>query len=188
MPAQTPIEWTEITWNPVTGCTKISAGCKHCYAERMAKRLKAMGSPRYFNGFQVTLHPDLLDYPRRLKSPRTIFVNSMSDLFHESVAAEFIFRVFETMNACPQHIFQVLTKRSARLKNIARALPWSENIWMGVSVEDEHAIHRMHDLITTPSPVHFLSCEPLIGPLHHLPISNIQWVIVGGNPVQTPVR
>src|SRR5437588_9747670 len=130
------IEWTEMTWNPVTGCTKISQGCKHCYAERMAKRLKAMQAPRYTNGFAPTLHDDLIDAPRRWRQPRTVFVNSMSDLFHEDVPLDFLRRVFTTMQDCRQHTFQVLTKRSERLLELARHLPWPPNVWMGVSVED----------------------------------------------------
>lgn len=177
---KTGIEWTEMTWNPVTGCIKVSQGCKHCYAERMAKRLVAMKSPRYVNGFQPTLHPDLIDLPRRWKKPRLVFVNSMSDLFQEDVPLDFIQAVFRTMVECPQHTFQVLTKRSERLLELADQLPWADNIWMGVSVEDERVIHRITDLSNTPAKVKFLSCEPLIGPLHDLPLRNMDWVIVGG--------
>ncbi len=137
MGTRSNIEWTELTWNPVTGCTKISQGCKNCYAERMAKRLHAMGSDRYRNKFAVTLHPDLVDAPRRWRMPRLVFVNSMSDLFHPEIPAEFIARVFSTMADCPQHTFQVLTKRSDRLAELARDLPWPRNVWMGVSVEDQ---------------------------------------------------
>ncbi|MDA8108973.1 MAG: phage Gp37/Gp68 family protein [Betaproteobacteria bacterium] len=180
MPTKSNIEWTEMTWNPVTGCTKISQGCKRCYAERMAKRLKAMGSPRYRNGFGVTLHPDLLDTPKRWRQPRTVFVNSMSDLFHEDVPATYIARVFETMRACPQHTFQVLTKRADRLEALAQKLPWPENVWMGVSVEDERVIGRVARLAHIQAAVRFLSLEPLIGPLDRLPLSGIDWVIVGG--------
>lgn len=131
------IEWTEMTWNPVTGCSKVSAGCKHCYAETMAKRLKAMGVYRYRNGFKVTLQPDLIDAPLRWRQPRIVFVNSMSDLFHEDVPLEYIQRVFETMDRCPQHTFQILTKRSERLRAVSSKLPWPANVWMGVSVEDQ---------------------------------------------------
>jgi protein gp37 len=186
----TTIEWTNLTWNPVTGCTKISQGCKHCYAERMAKRLAAMGSPRYVNGFQLTLQPDLVDLPRQWRQPRLIFVNSMSDLFHEGVPLEFIERVFETMQACPQHTFQVLTKRSARLRELSLALPWPANVWMGVSVEDEQVLHRVGDLRAVPAAIRFLSCEPLIGPLPNLDIRGIHWVIVGGEsgPGARPMR
>ncbi|MBS1914265.1 MAG: phage Gp37/Gp68 family protein [Bacteroidetes bacterium] len=180
MAGSSSIEWTEATWNPVTGCTKLSQGCKHCYAERMARRLKAMGSDRYRNEFAVTLHDDLIDAPRRWRQPRVIFVNSMSDLFHKDIPFEFIRMVFETMVACPQHTFQVLTKRSERLREIGGELPWAANIWMGVSVEDERVRSRIHDLQATPAHVRFLSCEPLIGPLPHLPLKGIHWVIVGG--------
>jgi protein gp37 len=180
MATRSSIEWTEMTWNPVTGCTKISQGCKNCYAERMAKRLKAMGSDRYRVGFRVTLHPDLLDVPRRWRHPRTVFVNSMSDLFHEGVPEEYIARVFETMRACPQHTFQVLTKRAARLRQLAARLPWSANVWMGVSVEDARVVERLSQLAAVPAAVRFLSLEPLIGPLDNLPLDGIDWVIVGG--------
>jgi len=180
MAERSTIEWTEATWNPVTGCSKVSAGCKHCYAERLAHRLQAMGSVRYRNGFAVTLHPDALDLPQRWRQPRMIFVNSMSDLFHEHVPLEFIQRVFATMRACPQHTFQVLTKRSARLRDLAPHLDWAPNIWMGVSVEDRRVIHRIHDLQAVPAHVRFLSCEPLLGPLDDLPLDGIHWVIVGG--------
>lgn len=180
MPKASTIEWTEFTWNPVTGCSKVSEGCRHCYAERMAKRLKAMGNARYANGFDVMLHDDLVDLPRRLRQPRVIFVNSMSDLFHEIIPTSFIQRVFATMEACPQHTFQVLTKRSGRLREIARFLPWPQNVWMGVSVEDARVLHRVGDLQSVPAAVRFLSCEPLIGPLDGLTLDDIKWVIVGG--------
>jgi protein gp37 len=180
MATESKIEWTEMTWNPVTGCTKISAGCKHCYAERMAKRLHAMGVDRYRHAFQVTLHDDLVTLPLKWRQPRLIFVNSMSDLFHEAVPLEFIQRVFSTMVQCPQHNFQVLTKRSGRLRDVAGQLPWAPNIWMGVSVEDYRVVHRIPDLRQVPAHVRFLSCEPLIGPLEGLPLDGIHWVIVGG--------
>lgn len=180
MPTKSNIEWTEMTWNPVTGCTKISQGCKHCYAERMAKRLTAMGSDRYRNGFKVTLHPDLLEVPMRWKKPRTVFVNSMSDLFHEDIPDDYIARVFDTMNRCPQHTFQVLTKRAERLPALARRLNWTPNIWMGVSVEDARVADRIGYLRQTPASVRFLSLEPLIGPLEGLDLEGISWVIVGG--------
>jgi protein gp37 len=180
MAANSRIEWTEMTWNPVTGCTKISAGCKHCYAERMAKRLHAMDNPRYRNGFKVALHADLIDAPLRWRAPRTVFVNSMSDLFHESVPLEFIARVFATIEACPRHTFQVLTKRSKRLRVVAPRLSWPSNLWMGVSVEDDRVLSRIADLAAVPAAVRFLSCEPLIGPLHGLDLNGIDWVIVGG--------
>ncbi len=180
MPKQTNIEWTNWTWNPVTGCTKVSQGCKNCYALRMAKRLKAMGSPRYANGFKVTLHPDLVELPKQWKRGRRIFVNSMSDLFHPNVPVEFIQAVFKTMNECPQHTFQVLTKRSKRLVDLGPELEWTRNIWMGVSVEDERVIQRIDDLRRTPALVRFLSCEPLIGPLDRMNLDGIHWVIAGG--------
>jgi len=178
--ANSSIEWTEMTWNPVTGCTKVSEGCRHCYAERMALRLRAMGNRRYADGFQLTLHEDLLDLPRRWRHPRIIFVNSMSDLFHDDVPESFIRRVFETMAACSQHTFQVLTKRSRRLRELAARLPWPSNVWMGVSVEDERVLTRIDDLRQVPASVRFLSCEPLLGPLADLCLDGIAWVIVGG--------
>lgn len=174
------IEWTESTWNPVTGCTKISAGCKHCYAERMALRLQAMGNRRYLRGFRVTLHEDVLDLPRTWKQPRRIFVNSMSDLFHPDVPLWFIRRVFKTMKQCPQHSFQVLTKRSDRVRELAAKLPWPNNVWMGVSVEDSRVFHRIDDLRHVPAAIRFLSCEPLIGSLAGIELGGIHWVIVGG--------
>ncbi len=174
------IEWTQATWNPVTGCSKVSAGCKNCYAERLAARLQAMGNARYRNGFKVTLHPDLIALPKRWREPRLIFVNSMSDLFHEQVPVEFIQRVFATMEACPQHTFQILTKRSTRLRRLAGELEWPGNVWMGVSVEDARVVHRVADVRAVPAAVRFLSCEPLIGPLDDLPLEGIDWVIVGG--------
>jgi protein gp37 len=180
MATTSEIEWTEMTWNPVTGCRKISQGCKHCYAERMAKRLLAMGSERYENGFEPTLHHNLIDLPRRWKKPRVIFVNSMSDLFQEEVPERFISGVFDTMVACPQHTFQILTKRSERLLELSASLPWPANVWMGVSVEDDRVVDRVRDLARVPAKVRFLSCEPLIGPLDRLPLKGIHWVIVGG--------
>lgn len=180
MADQSAIEWTDSTWNPVTGCTKISAGCKHCYAERMARRLQAMGNPRYQNGFRVTLHDDVLELPYTWRSPRLVFVNSMSDLFHPDVPLPFIRRVFGVMKDCPQHTFQVLTKRSERLREHAHLLPWPPNVWMGVSVEDAAAASRIADLVTVPAAVRFLSCEPLLGPLPQINLTGIQWLIVGG--------
>jgi protein gp37 len=174
------IEWTEMTWNPVTGCRKISQGCKHCYAERMAKRLHAMGLDRYQNGFEPTLHQDLISLPKRWRRPRVIFVNSMSDLFQDEVPDDFIRSVFDTMRDCPQHTFQILTKRSARLRDLGPSLKWPNNVWMGVSVENDLVIHRVRHLALVPAKVRFLSCEPLIGPLARLPLKNIHWVIVGG--------
>ncbi len=174
------IEWTEVTWNPVTGCHKLSQGCKHCYAERMAKRLKLMGSARYINEFEPTLHWDLVDQPRRWKRPRTVFVNSMSDLFQVDVPLNFIQAVFDTMQATPQHTYQILTKRSDRLLELAPQLPWPSNVWMGVSVEDDRVIERVDHLRQVGAAVRFLSCEPLIGPLEKLSLDGIHWVIVGG--------
>ncbi len=180
MATRSKIEWTHTTWNPVSGCTKISAGCKNCYAERMAMRLKAMGVERYRRGFDVSIHHDLLDQPLMWRQPRLVFVNSMSDLFHESVPNEFIVRIFETMERCPQHTFQILTKRSKRLLELADSLPWPNNVWMGVTVEDDIAVHRICHLAEVPAAVRFLSCEPLLGPIEDIPLSRIDWVIVGG--------
>ena len=190
MATATKIEWTEMTWNPVTGCKKVSQGCKHCYAERMAKRLHAMGALRYANEFEPTLHEDLIHLPRGWRRPRLIFVNSMSDLFQEDVPLEFIRRVFDRMTACPQHTFQILTKRGERLAELASDLPWPRNIWMGVSVETVRVVDRIRHLQGVPAAVRFLSCEPLIGPLDALPLQGIQWVIVGGEsgPRARPMR
>jgi protein gp37 len=180
MATRSQIEWTEMTWNPVTGCSKVSQGCKFCYAERMAKRLKAMGVERYRNGFEVTLQEDLINEPYKWVKPRIVFVNSMSDLFHESVPDEFIYRVFEVMADCPQHTFQILTKRSHRLLQLSAELKWTNNIWMGVSVESEDVLFRVQHLQQVSAKIRFLSCEPLIGPIDELPLQNIHWVIVGG--------
>lgn len=174
------IEWTDATWNPVTGCTKVSAGCKNCYALRMARRLHSMGQPRYKNNFRVTLHPDLVDAPLRWRTPRQVFVNSMSDLFHDRVPDAFIRQVFKTMADASWHTFQILTKRPERLLAMARELPWPENVWMGVSVENQRYVPRIHYLRRVPAAVRFLSVEPLIGPVPRLPVSGIDWVIVGG--------
>jgi protein gp37 len=174
------IEWTDATWNPVTGCTKVSPGCKNCYAARMARRLQAMGQPRYAAGFAVTLQRDLLFQPLRWRSPRRIFVNSMSDLLHDAVPLGFIQEVFAAMGRAHWHVFQVLTKRSPRLREIAPRLDWPPNVWMGVSVESEAYLPRIRDLSATPAAVRFLSLEPLLGPLPELPLRGIDWVIVGG--------
>lgn len=174
------IEWTESTWNPVTGCNKISPGCKHCYAERMAERLLAMGQPNYRNGFELTLQPQMLDLPLQWKRPQTIFVNSMSDLFHKDVSLEYIQRVFDVMTRAHWHRFQVLTKRADRLADLDRKLKWPANVWMGVSVENEKYVDRIDDLRKTRASLKFLSLEPLLGPLRNLNLSNIDWVIVGG--------
>ncbi|MFA6242717.1 MAG: phage Gp37/Gp68 family protein [Candidatus Hydrogenedentales bacterium] len=176
----TRIEWTEATWNPVTGCTKVSAGCKHCYAERMAKRLQAMGVPQYRDGFKLTLQEEGLDLPRQWKKSRLIFVNSMSDLFHKDVPLEFIQRVFAVMNECGQHRFQVLTKRPENAAAYASQLRWTPNIWMGTSVENRRVLGRIDHLKKIPAQVRFLSLEPLLGPLPGLPLDGIHWVIVGG--------
>ncbi len=174
------IEWTDATWNPVTGCTKVSPGCKNCYAERLAARLHAMGNPRYRNGFSLTPHPDLLKLPLRWLQPRRIFVNSMSDLFHEAVSEEFIRRVFEIMVQADWHIFQILTKRAERLASLAPRLPWPPNVWQGVSVENADYIWRVAHLQKVSPAVRFLSVEPLLGPISNLPLDGIHWVIVGG--------
>ncbi|MFO1375516.1 MAG: phage Gp37/Gp68 family protein [Steroidobacteraceae bacterium] len=182
MATRSAIEWTEMTWNPVTGCTKVSPGCANCYAERMTVRLRAMGAARYARGFELATHDDALDAPLRWKAPRKVFVNSMSDLFHKDVPIEFIRRVFAVMARCPQHQFQILTKRSARLRAIAAAgeLEWPANVWMGVSVEDQRRARRAVDLAAVPAVVRFLSVEPLLGPIERLPLEGIHWVIVGG--------
>jgi protein gp37 len=178
--AQSSIEWTDETWNPVTGCTKISPGCAHCYAERMAKRLKAMGQKNYVNGFELTLQPHMLRLPLRWQQPRTIFVNSMSDLFHRDVPVEYIQQVFAVMNEAHWHTFQILTKRSDRLLELDPVLNWGSNIWMGVSVENGKYIHRIDHLRKTRAKTKFLSVEPLLGPLPKLKLGKIDWVIVGG--------
>jgi protein gp37 len=174
------IEWTEGTWNPVTGCTKISPGCKHCYAERMANRLLAMRQPRYRNGFEVTLQPDLVHLPLRWRQPRTIFVNSMSDLFQADIPEAFIREVFQTMAAAHWHTFQILTKRANRLAEIARRLAWPINVWMGVSVESPRYLGRIERLKQVPAAVRFLSVEPLLARIPLLDLGGIDWVIVGG--------
>ena len=174
------IEWTESTWNPITGCTKVSPGCKFCYAERMAKRLKTMGSANYENGFKLTLHEHVLELPLTWKKPQTIFVNSMSDLFHKNVPLEFIQKMFDVMNKAYWHKFQILTKRSERLFELDPLLTWTDNIWMGVSVENENYTYRIDHLRYTNAKVKFLSIEPLIGPIEKPDLTNINWVIVGG--------
>jgi len=174
------IEWTESTWNPVTGCTKISPGCKHCYAERMAERLQAMGQHNYRNGFQLTLQAHMLELPLRWSKPQAIFVNSMSDLFHDDVPVGFIQRVFDVMRRAYWHRFQVLTKRSERLAAIEPKLDWAPNIWMGVSVESDRYRSRIDELRATRAQLKFLSLEPLVGPLHGLDLDGIHWVILGG--------
>jgi protein gp37 len=175
------IEWTGDTWNPVTGCTKLSPGCDNCYAERMANRLKTMEKQkRYKNGFKVTCHPDLLDVPLKWKKAKTIFVCSMSDLFHKDVPVSFIKSVFDTMNKAPQHTFQVLTKRSKRLYSLKNSLNWTKNIWMGVTVENSDYFHRIDRLRKIPAHIRFLSIEPLLGPIRKMDLSGMDWVITGG--------
>ena len=180
MAAKSSIEWTESTWNPVTGCNKVSLGCKNCYAERMAKRLQAMGQPNYVKGFDLAMHERVLELPLKWKSPQDIFVNSMSDLFHKKVPLDFIEKVFDTMNRANWHRYQILTKRSTRLLELNRHLPWAKHIWMGVSVETENYVGRIDDLRKTGAHVKFLSLEPLLGPLPKLDLVGIDWVIVGG--------
>jgi protein gp37 len=174
------IEWTESTWNPLTGCTKISPGCKHCYAERMARRLQAMGQPNYASGFRLTLHEHALEAPLGWKKPQVVFVNSMSDLFHREVPIEFIQQVFSVMRHASWHTFQVLTKRSERLRELSPQIEWPPNVWMGVSVENQDYIYRIDHLKQTGAHVKFLSLEPLLGPLPRLDLNGINWVIVGG--------
>ncbi len=188
--AKTSIEWTDETWNPLTGCTKISAGCTNCYAEVMAKRLLAMKNRRYLNGFEPTLHEDLLLKPYRWKKPRKVFVNSMSDLFHKDFPFEFLQKTFKTMNDCSQHQFQVLTKRAEILEFYSHDLVWTKNIWMGVTVESAHYKSRIDLLRDTPAHVKFLSLEPLLGPIDDLNLTGIDWVIVGGEsgPKSRPVH
>ncbi|MCB0716692.1 MAG: phage Gp37/Gp68 family protein [Chitinophagaceae bacterium] len=178
--AQSSIEWTEMTWNPTTGCKKISAGCKYCYAEVMARRLEAMGVEKYKDGFELRLHEDSLHIPYEWKKPKVVFVNSMSDLFHKDVPLSFIQKVFEVMNNTSQHTYQVLTKRAERLYKMHDKLTWTTNIWMGVSVENEKVKDRIDFLRETNAKVKFLSCEPLIGPLYNLNLDQIHWTIVGG--------
>jgi len=180
MASNSHIEWTDATWNPVTGCTKISPGCKHCYAERLAKRLKAMGQANYRNGFKVTLQPQMLELPLQWKTPKRIFVNSMSDLFHEEVPTAYIKQVFDVMGRAHWHQFQVLTKRSERVLELSKELKWAPQIWMGVSVENEKYTSRIDDLRKTGAHVKFLSLEPLLGPLPKLNLRGIAWAIVGG--------
>ncbi|MGE0588167.1 MAG: DUF5131 family protein [Cyclobacteriaceae bacterium] len=184
--AQTSIEWTEMTWNPTTGCTKISQGCKFCYAEIMSKRLQSMGIEKYKDNFKVRTHEDSLSVPYSWKKSKVVFVNSMSDLFHKNVPLSFIQKVFTVMRENPQHVFQVLTKRADRLAKLSPRLKWSHNIWMGVSVENEKVIDRIEFLRKTGARVKFLSLEPLIGPLPNLNLKGIDWVIVGGESGHNP--
>lgn len=184
--AQSSIEWTEMTWNPTTGCDKISAGCKFCYAEIMSKRLQAMGVDKYKDNFEVRTHESALNIPYTWKNSKIVFVNSMSDLFHKDIPLEFIKMVFAVMNDNPQHVFQVLTKRADRLFELHKQLKWTHNIWMGVSVENDKVRHRIEYLQKTKARVKFLSLEPLIGPLHKLDLTEIDWVIVGGESGHKP--
>ncbi len=189
MSSRSSIEWTETTWNPTTGCDRVSVGCDHCYAMTLAKRLKAMGSDKYQTdgdprtsgpGFGVATHAAALAEPFRWRSPRLVFVNSMSDLFHAKIPIEFIRRVLAVIEATPQHTYQLLTKRTRRLRRLAPALDWPQNLWVGTSVENEKATYRIEDLRDVPAAVRFLSCEPLLGPLQGLDLNGIGWMIVGG--------
>jgi protein gp37 len=180
MATNSPIEWTDATWNPVTGCDKISPGCKHCYAERMAKRLRAAGNPNYKNGFDLTLQPQMLTRPLEWKKPKNIFVNSMSDLFHEDVPLHYIQQVFDVMNRANWHQYQILTKRAERIHELSPHLKWAPHIWMGVSVETAKYLDRIDHLRKAGSHVKFLSLEPLLGPLHKMNLRGIDWAIVGG--------
>ncbi len=190
MSTNSSIEWTESTWNPLTGCTKISPGCKYCYAERMARRLQAMGQPNYRNGFELTLHPHTLEIPLHWKTPQMIFVNSMSDLFHKDVPLNYITQIFDVMRLAYWHTFQVLTKRSERLLELSSNIDWPNNVWMGVSVETDKYNFRIDHLRQTGAKVKFLSLEPLLGPLLNLYLTNIDWVIVGGEsgPKARPIQ
>ncbi|ABW66090.1 DUF5131 family protein [Desulfosudis oleivorans] len=174
------IEWTESTWNPFTGCTKISSGCQNCYAEKMARRLKAMGNPKYKNGFKFTIHRELFEFPQQHRKPLTIFVNSMSDTFHEKADDDVVVSLFDSMAKAPWHTFQVLTKRSMRAKDIAAQIEWAKNVWLGVTVESTENLFRLDHLKDIPAAVRFLSLEPLLGPLPNLDLNGIDWVIVGG--------
>jgi protein gp37 len=180
MAISSSIEWTESTWNPATGCTKVSPGCAHCYAERMAKRLKAMGQANYANGFKLTLQEHMINLPLSWQKPQTIFVNSMSDLFHKAVPLSFIKKVFDVMLRAHWHTFQLLTKRSERVSKLNGELSWPENLWLGVSVENGDFKYRIDDLRQTKAHIKFLSVEPLLGPLGALNLRGINWVVVGG--------
>ncbi len=180
MSSKSKIEWTDVTWNPVTGCTPVSDGCRNCYAIRMAKRLQAMGVKRYRNGFHVTLQDDQLDTPLRWKKPRMVFVNSMGDLFHEDIPFEYVKRVFAVMKQTPQHTYQVLTKRSTRMVELAKHLAWPANIWLGVTIESGKYSYRAQNLLKTAASTKFLSIEPMIGAVEGINLEGIDWVIVGG--------
>ncbi|MBW4699115.1 MAG: phage Gp37/Gp68 family protein [Aphanocapsa lilacina HA4352-LM1] len=180
----TTIEWTDKTWNPATGCTKVSPGCRYCYAEAITKRFKN----HFEHGFQFSLHPQRLLEPARWRNPSRVFVNSMSDLFHEQMPLDYLLKIFQVIAATPQHVYQVLTKRHERLGELAAQLPWPENLWMGVSVENQNYVHRLTYLRQIPARVRFLSCEPLLGPLQ-MDLTGIHWVIVGGEsgPKHRPI-
>lgn len=190
MAATSKIEWTDCTWNPVTGCSHVSEGCANCYAERMAKRLQAMGNPNYVDGFAVRCHPHMLSRPLEWSKPRNVFVNSMSDLFHPEVPTAFIQDTFEVMVKAHWHTFQVLTKRPERLHELRDTLPWPHNIWLGVTIENDACLWRLDALRSARSQVRFLSLEPLLGPLTHLDLTSVDWVIVGGEsgPRARPIR
>jgi protein gp37 len=186
--ARTKIEWTESTWNPITGCTKISTGCKNCYAEVMTRRLQAMGQEKYLNGFNLTLHPKTLNEPYTWKKPRVIFVNSMSDLFHKDIPIQYIMDVFRVMKENPHHVFQILTKRADLLLYYDKEgyLEWTHNIWMGVTVEDDTVTKRINLLQQTEAKIKFLNCEPLLTAIPEMNLTNIDWIIVGGESGRTP--
>ncbi len=187
MSAKSDIEWTDATWNPVRGCTKVSPGCKYCYAEAFAERFRGVPGSAYEQGFDLRLVPEALELPLRWRKPRLVFVNSMSDLFHEEVPDSYIKRVFDVMVRAHQHTFQVLTKRSGRLRSLAKELPWPTNVWVGVSVEDQKRASRVADLQAVEgASVRFLSVEPLLGPIRKLPLDGIHWVIVGGESGRRP--
>jgi protein gp37 len=190
MSDRSAIEWTEATWNPVTGCSRVSAGCQHCYAETFAERWRGIPNHPYEQGFDLRLWPDRLDQPLKWKRPRTIFVNSMSDLFHEKIPVEYLHQVFEVMQKADWHIFQILTKRHERLSQLASQLPWPPNVWMGVTIEDERFVGRADHLRAVPAAVRFISAEPLLGPLDGLSLEGIDWLIAGGEsgPRHRPVE
>jgi protein gp37 len=188
--ASSKIEWTESTWNPITGCTKVSEGCVNCYAERMAKRLQSMGQENYTNGFKLTMHPHVLEHPLKWKKPQVIFVNSMSDLFHEDVPLHFIQKIFNVMKKASWHTFQVLTKRAERLEELSSALEWPQNVWLGVTVENQDCAYRIEHLRNIPAVVRFISMEPLLTSVEDMNLTNIDWVIVGGEsgPSSRPIE
>jgi len=177
---KTKIEWTESTWNPITGCSEKSTGCINCYAKKMAKRLHAMGNPRYKNEFEVTIHNDLFDFPLKVKQSKIIFVCSMSDIFHESISFEIINQLFDVMEKADWHVFQILTKRSERLLEFSKSRKIASNIWIGVTLEHESVIHRLEHIKEIDASVKFLSCEPLVGSLKDCDFSGIDWIVVGG--------